>query len=521
MSNEAQKHYHYELQLNLQEGQYIADAITPEMMAEWQLGHKILITSNTGTGKTYFIMSTLYQACKAKGYKALLLTNRVSLKEQLISLYGEQSEDVITIMNYQSFAEYIKFQPKRIENKYTIVIADEAHFFFSDSTFSNETDIPLNYLVNDTNNELVIFISATSKILQYYFGSLQDHKIDFNYQFIRPYRFKEYYYWSDIEVIRKMLLSLPKDEKAIYFCSNIKQAYKLYMDMRDSSAFICATNNPKFGKYCSIDTLKSLKENQKFEEQILFTTSVIENGINIIDPQVKHIIIDLKDFDTIIQCIGRRRITDKNDLPSIYVKQFKQSSLQTQINNLEYKMKPLEYFRTHNNDDFNKQYGKKSTYGLIYTESLSKDQNICQHVVNSAREMKYKYDMDLLQQINKDDGKFGHLKYLCDYMQIPFEEFQDLSLYYDQVTILDKLNYYLDKQLFGEDKSQFIDFLKKDVLKPLQGGYKVCTINKYFEDINIPYYIKEDKENSRKSPNRNKRYWILKLKILSELNQAT
>ena len=520
MSNINQTHI-FELKLNLQKDQYITDVLTPKMIDEWQLGNKILITANTGAGKTYFVMKSLYKMCKDKNYKALLLTNRIALKDQLISLYGEQSEDEIKIMNYQSFAKYIKFKPQKIKDKYTVLIADECHYFFSDSTFSTDTDIPLNYLINNTDSNLVVFISATSRILLHYFSCLEDHKLDFNYQFIKPYTFNQYYYWDDIEVIRKLLLSMPKEEKAIYFCSNMKQAYKMYMDMRDTSAFICATDNPKFGKYCCENTLKSLKENQMFEEQILFSTTIIENGINIIDPKVKHIIVDLKDFDSIIQCIGRRRIIDGYGLPNIYVKQFRQSSLQTYINNIEKRLKPLEYFKSHNNEEFNNKYGKKSTYGLLFTESVSKDENLCRYVINSAKEMKYNYDIDLLQQINKNDGKFGHLKYLCDYMQIPFEKFQDLSLYYDQVTIKDKLNYYLDKQLFGENKSQFIDFLKKDVLKPLQGGYKVCTINKYFEDINLPYYIEDKKENSRKSPNRNKHYWILKLQTQNEFDIAS
>lgn len=520
---EKKNKHKFKLELNLQDGQFIGDIITPEMMREWEFGHKILITANTGAGKTYFVMNTLYQQCKKKNYKALLLTNRVALRNQLMTLYGKQSEDVITIMNYQSFSKLVQFQSHKVKNKYAIIIADESHYFFNDSPFSDETDIPLNYLINNTDNELTIFISATSRILQKYFADQKEHKLDFNYQFLKPYKFNSCYYWDDLDVIKKMLMTLPKDEKAIYFCSNIKQAYKMHMEMKDSSTFICALKNPKYGKYCSQSTLDSLRVNEKFDEQILFSTSIIENGINIKDPLVKHIIIDIKDFDTIIQCVGRKRITDEYDLPNIYVKQFKQCSLQTHINDLSKKMKPLEYFLSNNNDDFNNQYGKKNKYGLLYTVSVSKDENLCKYAVNAAKAMKFKYDIDLLTEIDSKDGKFGHLKYLCSYMNIPYEDFQDLSLFYDRVTLSDKLDYYIDKKLFGDDKTQFVEFLKKDVLKPLQGGYKICTINKYFEDINLPYYIEESKENSRKSQNRNKRYWILKVKIKNdlELKQAS
>lgn len=501
---------HFELKRTLQDGEYISDIITPETMAEWHIGNKVLITSNTGTGKTYFVMDALYKMCSPKKYKILLLTNRVWLREQLIALYGEKSKDLVTIMNYQSYANYIVFHPNKIEDRYKIIVADEAHWFFADSPFSNKTDIPLNYLINNTDNQLVIFISATSKILQSYFAQQKEHCLDFNYQFIRPYRFDGYYYWDDIQIIRKMLLSLPKDEKAIYFCSNLKTAYQLHMDMPNNSAFICATKNQKYGQYCSVETLEQLRKYEKFDTQILFTTSVIENGINIKDSQVKHIIIDLNDFDTIVQCIGRRRIMDKNDLPSIYIKQFRQASLQTQINNIERKLRPLNYFRTHNNIEFNAVYGKKSTYGLLYTEGISKDENISRYEVNYAKEMKFKYDIDLYRQINKKDGKFGHLKHLCDCMNIPFTNFQDLAMYYDKVTITDKLNYYIGKKLFDADKTQFVEFLKKDALKPMQGGYKAKTVNSYFNDRKIPFVVIESKEKSRKSNKYNKRFWMVK-----------
>ncbi len=79
----------FQLEYNLQDGQYIANILKSDVIKDWKRGHKVLICANTGSGKTYFVMNTLYQMCKEKGYKILLLTNRVALKEQLLNLYGE------------------------------------------------------------------------------------------------------------------------------------------------------------------------------------------------------------------------------------------------------------------------------------------------------------------------------------------------------------------------------------------------------------------------------------------------
>jgi len=478
-------------------------------MEQWKKGHKVLMTANTGAGKTYFVMNTLYQMCLTKNYRVLFLTNRVSLRDQLKTLYGKQSEDVVKIMNYQSFINYIKFMPHKIEGIYTLIIADECHYFFSDSTFANETDLPLNYLIENTENQLVIFLSATSQILQEYFQKQNEYKINFNYQFLKPYRFNQCFYWDDIEVIHKFLIELPKGEKAIFFCKSLKQAYQLHKELPDNSAFICSQGNPKYGDLCDVNILEQIRTKERFDKQILFTTNVIENGININDPQLKHIITDIYNFDTIVQCIGRKRIAECDELPNIYIKQIKQAYIQTYINNINNKMKPLECFYKRSNAEFNKQYSQKNKFGLLYTVSVEDNENLSKYVVNRAKEMKFNYDLLIANKINKIDTKFGHLKHLCKCMNIDISKFRDLSMLYAAVNIQDKLDHFLEKPLYGEDKKLFIELLQKNVLRPLQGGYKIDTVNRYFANIQLPYYITEKKQGNRNKDNYGRRAWIL------------
>lgn len=126
----------FSLDLVLQEGQYLADILTEDVIRQWKRGHKVLISANTGPGKTYFVMHTLYKLLKdplPSGKKTprsmLFLTNRVALREQLISLYGQEVDDIVTFMNYQSLINYIKFQKGKIHDKYDVIVADECHRF--------------------------------------------------------------------------------------------------------------------------------------------------------------------------------------------------------------------------------------------------------------------------------------------------------------------------------------------------------------------------------------------------------
>lgn len=326
---------------------------------------------------------------------------------------------------------------------------------------------------------------------------------------MKPYIFNEHYYWSDQEVIKKFLLELPKDEKAIFFCKSIKTALLLHNFFPENSSFICSLKNKKYGEMCDVETLKSLQENEKFEKQILFTTSIIENGINICDPMLKHIIVDLYDFDSIIQCLGRRRVKQGEAPPTIYIRQVRQATVSTVINNTNQRLKPLEYFREHSNDQFCKVYGDKNLYGLLYTENLEKDKNICKYTINSAKKFKYLYDLNLANRMNTTDTKIEHLKLFCEYIRVDFEDFADLSNYFTAITLEDKLNFYLNRPLYSEEKTQFVELLKKEVLKPLQGGYKTNTDNNYLENIGLLYHITVKKQTDKKKEHYGKNGWIL------------
>jgi hypothetical protein len=452
-------------------------------------------------------MNTLYDLCKAKGYKVLFLSNRILLKEQIQAEYYEKIKDVITVHNYQYFSERVKYNS--FHNMYDVIVADECHWFFSDSTFANETDIPLKYLTENADRSMIIFLSATSGTLKEYLNS--NSRLDFTYEFMKPYCFNQCYYWNDIDVIKKFLISLPENEKAIYFCGSVERAYKLQKEFIKNSTFLCSKNNSKYGELSDQKTMNEIRNTESFSSQILFTTSVLDNGINLHDSKLKHIITDIYDFETIVQCLGRKRISDETDLPNIYIKQKKQPAVQTIVNNIHKKIKPLNCFST-DFKNFDKKYGRKNKYGLLYTVCDDVDKQTSRWEINVAKKMKYEHDLKLAEEINKLDMKFGHLIYLCECLEIDFSKFEDMELYYTKITLEDRLNQFLNIPLYGKDKSQFIEMLKKDVLRPLQGGYKQDTINRYFNNIGLPYYIETKHEQSRKSKFYGKRSWILKLK---------
>lgn len=59
-------------------------------------------------------------------------------------------------------------------------------------------------------------------------------------------------------------------------------------------------------------------ERERFDCRILFTTRVSDNGINLTDKDIKHIIIETTDIVEFMQCLGRKRSQDENDTINLY-----------------------------------------------------------------------------------------------------------------------------------------------------------------------------------------------------------
>ena len=112
---------------------YISDVISYDEIEKWKKGNRILISSQTGSGKSEFIKNNLYQYAKRQNKKILILSNRNLLKNQNIVDIGEKC-DLITSKNYQEL-EVQALVGKDIEelfSEYDYIVYDEIHYIFSE-----------------------------------------------------------------------------------------------------------------------------------------------------------------------------------------------------------------------------------------------------------------------------------------------------------------------------------------------------------------------------------------------------
>ena len=63
---------------------------------------------------------------------------------------------------------------------------------------------------------------------------------------------------------------------------------------------------------------KSLEVNQRFDCRVLVATSVLDNGVSIIDDTLKNIVVDTTDKVQLMQMFGRKRLADGEQI-NLYI----------------------------------------------------------------------------------------------------------------------------------------------------------------------------------------------------------
>lgn len=147
---------------------YVADIIGNDYEELWQPGNVIYIETQTGSGKTTFVLEKLLPLAIEREERILLLVSRKPLFEQLhhdlmkyLSANGliyEKIIDAITIDTYQSLGKQIAAQ--RSCRAYDFIVADESHFFLSDATFNSETALIYDFIM-EQKKAIRIFMSGT------------------------------------------------------------------------------------------------------------------------------------------------------------------------------------------------------------------------------------------------------------------------------------------------------------------------------------------------------------------------
>lgn len=479
---------------------YISQSISNEDISSWSRNDIITIKALTGSGKSYFIMHKLYNYAVRNDLQILMLVSR----KQVIKDFEKdvRGKPNIEIDTYQKVEKSITHGTGYKLAEYDYIVCDEFHYFLSDD-FNKWLDISFDKIMQSKNN-IKIFMSATGDGVERYF---KEHGIDIipyrmpmNFDRIRQLKF----FYEDKTVEGFIEDAINHNQKTIFFIESAEKACELHRKYPKHTMFNCSVDNPKnskYKKYVDQEKVNNMLETNEFDDLILITTRVMDTGVSIKDPDLHKIVIDIVSASNIIQCLGRKRMMDKNDYIDVHIKARNRKSISAFRRNIEKNKKRMD------NLDFNGDYAYlKENYrddtssNLIYTE-WDYETNQVIHKVNKLNHFKNKLDSEELKEmeehgycyhISKVLGRPGNYKIV--------EEEQEkyaLGIYLEGV---------IGQKLYKADQEQLKDVFKVNGLKSRTLG--INTLNGYLKDRQMEYVIlpktTSTKVNGRK---KNIRYW--------------
>lgn len=452
-------------------------------IGEWINLEYVFIDAPPGYGKSHFIKTDFYMYCKEHGYKMLYLLPRVDVKEQFKKEIGKDNKgDVITIQSYQAIEYSIKNGTTPDLNKYDFIILDEAHYFIADAPFNHFTDLSLKTIMESKTHK--IFMTGTGEKLRKYLdgkGIIYGGKWFENENHIEKVTF----YDSEDETAELMDICIRTNTKTIFFINDLEKAYKLYKKYKDNAIFNCSRYNWKYGKYISVDDMAELRKTETFSKTVLITTTALDVGFNITDPEINNIVLDgIASVDTIIQCVGRKRKTSPNDPVYVYIRNYTNKQLRGKMLTLERQKKMADFFLTHTTAEFLRKYPRKADKtNLIYDFSV--DGIRYDKAVNEMMLVGINATIEELKEIMqvKPDGFAHYVNEKLNSLQLErwTDNNNDLCQYLDSMEGVEMLT--------KAERQPFIE--KINIQRKGRLISSASALNEVFRtEYKLPYYIK-------------------------------
>ena len=319
------------------ERKYIADVVGDDYK-EWN-NEKIIFDAGTGTGKTTFCLDILGRYAEERGKSILYLCNRSPLKNEKNTIVEERIlQNVITVQTYQAI-ECLLENGENVDY-YDYVVADEAHYFMADSQFNYRTTLSYRYILS-LQDCVVIFASGTAKR---FFKSLDGKR----YHIPNKYEYVEkliQYNSGQLVPMLKGILENKPGEKAIVFLNNAKRMIEMH-EIFSEQTFYCSasTRNRELKKICTTDS--PIVDGRLKNSRILFTTKVLDNGIDVRDDNVRYMFSELVDMDSLIQSLGRWRKPEDSSRVTFCVRDYKKEEINRYLNMAKEHYKKIKEFRS-------------------------------------------------------------------------------------------------------------------------------------------------------------------------------
>lgn len=371
---------------------------------------------------------------------------------------------------------------KLVEQEFDYIILDEAHYLFQDAAFNRRTSTVFEMIERFRKSKVIIMLSATADLLKKYFSSkiTATYIADADYSYIEAVS-----YYNKKDTLLKILDNIPADEKAVVFGDNKERLQELNRRYLDS-AYLSGDNkeiSPVFSE---------IVQTERFECRMLFTTKVLDNGVNLKDKAIKHIIIEQTDMVEFIQCLGRKRVQGKEDTVNLYFYD-NFSKIAGLYSSLAMQMQvAAEYFQLRKNgliEDFRNRYRVAHLPNFFDNRS-----DLIFPTYYKAAD-----DYEFCRSITKKETSLHQQVSIA--LQKNVVHYEEAERHY---TLLTYLEQNVNRWLFKKDREELIKVF--NVRDEYRLQKTIGVLNQYMIDNNIMYKLQSSQTGRKEG---RKKYWVI------------
>ena len=325
-----------------EQNRFIGDYMLKEINESKYIDGKIFMVScGTGTGKTTFVL----QLAKRTNERILFLSNRIANLEQFKLSMKEAGLSNIVVMSYQAMQSN-EGRDLRLLDNFTYVVSDEIHYAMADARFNSETNVTLIKLMI-LRSPIKIMLSATTERIApliveemlriYSWNQLEVMKRFDNYELKNCNSIiRKIIGFSALEdLITKIELS---DSRWLIFVKSVEQGNDFISKLKKSKVdFEYTFIHRKALDNAEKDSPQALVFNTLIKEKrlivkLLIATCLLDNGVDIIQEDVKNVVIMSNDPVEFIQMLGRKRCQSNSDFFDLYIFDENYRTIQNAIN---------------------------------------------------------------------------------------------------------------------------------------------------------------------------------------------
>jgi len=463
--------------------------LNEEQISQLKRGKMYGLYLEPGAGKTYFFKNILLPYCRKNNKSVLFLVHRLTLKEQtkadleeeILNWEREFKANGFYMATYQAIEYAYKHDLfHKVEHllEMDFVVCDEAHYFVKDS-WNEQTDYSVQFMEDSVGAKL--FMTGTPKemyVLNQMWDIEQLTSVDRSNNNIAAIRV----YDKTSDLINDISRYANDNCKVLSFVSGYA-GNVLNLKNEHGGSFIVSKHRKEFYPEADHELIDIVVQGEKRPEKgilptnKIWSTSVWNEGVNIIDPNLKVVCsFQPRTSTEFIQQAARAR---RSDILLCIVAPTKQML----AGYIKKSTEALQEIYALQEEKGNPKFAKMSE--LYFLESIRETEQMLSYNCFAA------YVQDIYKTIS-----------VIDYGQVLRN--RELSKYFNSV---------VDMKMFNDEQETFKQTMIDDYNFRDKRGRKIVGINSFndfAENIGIGYELTSKKERSKKSEYLGKTYWLLK-----------